>query len=118
MLNYAIYEGSSDDARKLAFGGTTDVGLRRSHNEDRFCVQPETGLFVVVDGVGGHTAGQVAAQTTVDTIQQFIQDTTEDKDKTWPFGIDPELSAAGNRLRTAVLIANPSVFRPLDKISG
>lgn len=98
-----------------AFGAATDPGLVRRHNEDRCCAEPQTGLFLVVDGVGGQNAGQVAAQIVCDCIQEFIRDSNDDDDKTWPFGIDPALSAAGNRLRTSILVANRAVARSLQE---
>jgi protein phosphatase len=39
----------------------TDVGLRRRGNEDRFAVDAQLGLSLVADGMGGHSAGQVAS---------------------------------------------------------
>jgi protein phosphatase len=99
----------------LTFGAATDAGLVRRNNEDRHCADPETGLFVVVDGVGGQNAGQVAAEIVCECIQTFIQETSDDDDKTWPFGIDPALSAAGNRLRASILVANRMVSRRLEE---
>jgi len=45
----------------LRSAARTDVGLRRRANEDRYAVAPELGLYLVADGMGGHTAGQVAS---------------------------------------------------------
>jgi serine/threonine protein phosphatase PrpC len=97
-----------------AFGAATDSGLIRRNNEDRYCAEPTTGLFLVVDGVGGQNAGEVAAQIVCDGIQESIRDTNDDDDKTWPFGIDPALTVAGNRLRTSILIANRMVAHALQ----
>jgi len=56
--------------------GATDVGRVRQINEDRFLVDDD--LFVVADGVGGHQAGEVAAQTAVEAVQRSMtQRTTE-----------------------------------------
>lgn len=41
------------------FGGRTDVGAVREHNEDAIVVAPP--LFAVADGMGGHAAGEVAS---------------------------------------------------------
>ena len=98
-----------------AFGAATDPGLVRRHNEDRCCAEADSGLFLVVDGVGGQNAGQVAAQIVCDAIQEFIRDTSDDDEETWPFGTDPALSAAGNRLRTSILVANRTVARRLEE---
>ncbi len=50
-------------------GAATDTGLLRSSNEDRYWADPERGVFVVADGVGGNAAGEVAAQTAIDVIR-------------------------------------------------
>jgi PPM family protein phosphatase len=42
--------------------GKTDVGLRRSNNEDTFIVGTELGLCLVADGMGGAAAGELASQ--------------------------------------------------------
>jgi protein phosphatase len=52
--------------------GDTDVGRRRSQNEDAFVGSDELGLFVVCDGVGGRACGEVASQTTVQLIHEWV----------------------------------------------
>ncbi|HEX3621926.1 MAG TPA: Stp1/IreP family PP2C-type Ser/Thr phosphatase [Acidimicrobiales bacterium] len=50
----------------LQAGAATDVGRVRQINEDRFLADER--LFAVADGVGGHQAGEVASQTSVETL--------------------------------------------------
>lgn len=60
---------------QLFVGSVCDRGLspKRPVNEDRALALPERGLFVVCDGVGGHSSGEVASQLAVDTIEEAIE---------------------------------------------
>lgn len=94
--------------------GQTDVGRRRKLNEDNFLIDPEPGLFAVCDGMGGHNAGEVASKMAIETLQAFIEKSHREKEITWPYGLDVNLSFDGNRLKTAVKLANKKVFRAAD----
>ena len=72
------------------------------------------GLFVVADGLGGHAAGEVASNLSIESIVSFIRRSQEDSDYSWPYGIDPQLSLNANRLRTAIHIANRRVYRAAE----
>lgn len=50
----------------------SDRGRVRASNEDRVYVDADRGIFAVVDGVGGHAAGEVAATIAVDVIAQRL----------------------------------------------
>ncbi|RMC35409.1 PP2C family protein-serine/threonine phosphatase [Paracoccus alkanivorans] len=49
-------------------GALTDRGCVRSHNEDSIATFPELGLWAVADGMGGHSAGDVASALIVEEL--------------------------------------------------
>jgi len=51
--------------------GDSNVGKVRTTNEDSMIVDPTRGLYVVLDGMGGANAGDVASQTARDAIHDF-----------------------------------------------
>lgn len=57
---------------QLKAGAATDVGRVRQINEDRYLADER--LFAVADGVGGHQAGEVASQTSVETLRRTFED--------------------------------------------
>jgi serine/threonine protein phosphatase PrpC/CRP-like cAMP-binding protein len=59
-------------AEELHWFAATDVGRRRSHNEDSFLADENLGLFIVADGMGGHAAGEIASEIAVRTIHEVV----------------------------------------------
>ena len=92
---------------RLSSAAATDTGLRRSANEDSCSVREDLGLYVVADGMGGHTAGEVASGVAVEGIVAFVEATiTISPDQTWPIPFDPQQSVNANRLRAGFQMAN------------
>jgi serine/threonine protein phosphatase PrpC len=86
--------------------GISDKGRVRPTNEDCFAADEALRLCVVADGMGGHNAGEVAARIAVDAVVELVREGAGG----WPFGVDPELSDAGNLLRTAIYLANARIL--------
>lgn len=89
--------------------GATDVGMKRSGNEDAFAVINEIGLYLVADGMGGHSSGEVASRIAIEEISKFFVEDTMSEDATWPYVFDDTMSLAANKLRTAIDIANEQI---------
>jgi protein phosphatase len=102
----------------ITAAGATHVGRVRTVNEDAFYCSPESGLFIVADGMGGHQAGEVASALAVEAIRTFFTRTRDGDSVTWPYGIDPKLSFEANRMVTAVKLANRRVFRVSESPEG
>ncbi|MGD8833426.1 MAG: protein phosphatase 2C domain-containing protein [Desulfobacteraceae bacterium] len=57
----------------INYGHRTDIGRVRCHNEDSYLVDPEYGLFVISDGMGGHEAGDVASAVAIESIGTHVR---------------------------------------------
>ena len=60
-------------ADKLEIRGLSDVGKKRSHNEDSIGSDTELGLAVLADGMGGYKSGEVASAMAVTTIMDELR---------------------------------------------
>jgi PPM family protein phosphatase len=86
----------SADRAPLLAAAASHTGLRRKNNEDRFHCDPERGLFMVIDGVGGQAAGERAAEAALRQTRARLE---------------RETGAPEERLREAITLANNEVFR-------
>jgi PPM family protein phosphatase len=59
---------------KVASVALTDTGRIREHNEDTIGMEPEIGLYVLADGMGGYNAGEVASGIAVKTIVNLVRE--------------------------------------------
>lgn len=83
----------------IRYAGLTDVGRVREKNEDRWRADPELGLFIVADGMGGHAAGDLAARIVVETLPDLVRRY---------FGTDEPLPESGAKQRITGAIAELS----------
>ena len=80
---------------KWRSGAASDRGLVRGENQDRSYVRDEDGVFLVVDGLGGHAAGEKAAETAVEVIQAELAKPDRDA----PQRVRQAITQANNRIR-------------------
>ena len=57
---------------RLEVVNLSDVGRNRPHNEDSTASDPEWGLMVVADGMGGYKAGEVASALAVTAVLRQV----------------------------------------------
>jgi serine/threonine protein phosphatase PrpC len=59
---------------KVTVAGKSDIGRKRSNNQDSFIINEESHLFSVADGMGGHSGGEVASALAVRTLEKFFRE--------------------------------------------
>ena len=60
----------------MEFVAKSDVGRKRSNNEDSFFAKiynENIALFIVADGLGGYASGEVASKIVTDTISTYVE---------------------------------------------
>jgi PPM family protein phosphatase len=82
-------------ASTLVCAAASDAGLARTANEDRFHCDPERGIFMVIDGMGGQAAGEQAAIIARDKICARLERAT---------------GTPAERLREAITLANNAIY--------
>jgi len=95
---------------KIDFAELTDTGRVRDHNEDAIGSDPDIGLMVLADGMGGYNAGEVASGIAVQIVSELA---TEGAGRENRDDIDPHsgLMRQSIVLRDAVYRANKIIFQ-------
>jgi protein phosphatase len=70
---HALPSVSVDSSFRRTGIGLTDLGRKRTSNEDAYFLDDTLGLYVVADGMGGHAAGEVASQESVETVYGMVK---------------------------------------------
>src|SRR5262249_47719576 len=103
--------------RRVTSFGATDIGRKRSTNEDAFLTDDALGLYVVADGMGGHAAGEIASQEAVETTFGMVKQGLRALPQIFGDLTDEHARAACRLIEGAVQAATYMVFAmgELDK---
>jgi len=102
-------------ALRIEVAGETNVGMKRTHNEDNFSILEDAGLYIVADGMGGHASGEVASKMAVDSLREFFAATAQDPERTWPYKMDRSKGYEENRLITGIKLANLRIYESAQR---
>ena len=80
---------------RIKHAGASDPGRMRPNNEDAFHIDADRGIFLVVDGIGGHAAGERAAAIAVERVRARLERQT---------------GTAEQRIREAITMANNEIL--------
>lgn len=100
---------------KLEAWAASNIGLVRKSNQDTVGCFPEQRLFVVADGMGGRSEGEVASRMAVDTLREALHDGERSGRSFWRTLLDG-LSGAGGApgdgpdLAGAIAVANERIY--------
>lgn len=90
--------------------GMTDVGVKRTNNEDNYLINDEMQLFVVCDGMGGHVGGEFASAIAVNTVEEVLSAVEFQPAELGLGGDEGPVEVAREKLRYAVRLAGRRIF--------
>jgi protein phosphatase len=96
--------------KKFSYVELTDVGRVREHNEDAIGSDPDIGLWVLADGMGGYNAGEVASGIAVKTTLDLVSEACRRENRG---DIEPETGFMRQTisLRDAIMRANKIIHQ-------
>ena len=84
------------------FAGKTDVGCKRSNNEDQYVVNPEYNFCAAADGMGGAAAGEIASLIFIDTASEILADNFNRSENEVLFHVKKVFSNANEKIQTHI----------------
>lgn len=91
---------------KVKVAGKSDKGLKRKLNEDSLLIEPDLGLYVIADGMGGHKAGEVASRMVVESMADYWRKVKSSKPPSFLEIINKDISEDAKHLINSIIFAN------------
>ena len=104
-----------DLSTKIEFVNLSDIGRKRPHNEDSSITDPEIGLALVADGMGGYKAGEVASAIAAKAILDIVRGEAE-VSHTDPAEDQAALSPEALLVRNSIIDANSHIFKTATEV--
>ncbi len=93
----------------IEFAAVTDIGKIREKNEDNVLISSDLSLGAVADGMGGHSAGEVASSIAVSVLAETIRKINAGSLKV-PDTFLPKLAPVERKLLMAANLANAAIY--------
>lgn len=93
----------------IEFAAVTDIGKIREKNEDNVLISSDLSLGVVADGMGGHSAGEIASNIAVSVLAETIRKINAGKLQI-PTNFLPKLSLSERKILLAANLANAAIY--------
>ena len=93
----------------IEFAAVTDIGKIREKNEDNVLISSDLGLGVVADGMGGHSAGEIASNIAVSVLAETIRKINTNQLKIPEYFL-PKLDLTERKLLMAANLANAAIY--------
>lgn len=93
----------------IEFAAVTDIGKIREKNEDNVLISSDLGLGVVADGMGGHSAGEIASSIAVSVLAETIRKINTETLQI-PDTFLPKLAPTERKLLMAANLANAAIY--------
>lgn len=107
----AAHAASTQDSARsagweLRFAAITDIGLRRTVNQDVYLLHPSRRIYAVADGMGGHEGGELAATLAIETLAAYFDEVGDMIEST-----PQERRSLQHNLIAGIKLANAAVYQ-------
>lgn len=93
----------------IEFAAVTDIGKIREKNEDNVLISSDLSLGLVADGMGGHSAGEIASSIAVSVLAETVRKINDGKLQI-PTTFLPKLSPTERKILLAANLANAAIY--------